>query len=670
MKSAIRPNKMTAALRLLFLLGAASAHTATAELVLSAFTGKINGEGARLDKRLVQHWDDVATTVSWQADFAAGEVEVVVSQAAEAGSAGNLYEVEIAGTKLPGTVMDTGGYETYQEVTLGTIRVAKAGQQQIIVRPLKKGDRGVMNLRSVLLRGPGSEGALQILPPQPGCYFPKKAYVPEALQVFSQVKDRLPEPILPSHPEWQAMYWKCWELAFSHLRAPQPGSPLVSNWLDEAFSPNIFQWDTCFMMMFARYGHAEFPAIQSLDNFYALQRPSGFICREYDEAGGGEIHFGHNGGLSDPTGWKNTINPPIFAWAETENYKVTGDKSRFAAILPVLEKYVEWLNRDGDPGDLDVDRSGRKSKGTPHGLYWNTPLGSGLDNTPKPTEKGCGWVDMSCQMVMQYNDIATIARELGQPEKAKVALAEAKAISDRINRWCWDEKDGFYYDVDAAGKKFRKKTACGFWPMIAGVASEQQAARLVEHLKDPKEFNRPFLFPTLSADEKEYRPDGGYWLGGVWAPSNYVIIKGLERYGHEAFAAEATEKYLAAMNEVFKKTGTVWENYAPESMKEGNPSRGDFVGWTGCGPIALYIENVLGFRPDGARRTLLWNLRLAEPHGIRRLQFGSVSADLFHDGKETVTTRSNEPFTLTVRGKNHAIPAGEHILKIPLTGSR
>ena len=495
---------------------------------------------------------------------------------------------------------------------------------------------------------------------QRGCYFPKKNYAPEALPTFEQVKNLLPEPVLPSHPEWQAMYWKCWQLAYLHLKQPQPGSPLVSNWLDPAFSQNIFQWDTCFMMMFARYGHYQFPAIQSLDNFYARQRPSGYICREYKASDGEEIHYGFHGGFNDPTGWQNTINPPIFAWAETESFKVTGDKSRFTSVLPCLEKYVAWLNRDGEPADTNVDTSGRRSRGTPHELYWNTPLGSGMDNTPKPTDKGCGWVDMSCQMVMQYNDLATIYGELGQAEKARAAEAEAKAkaIAARINLWCWDANDGFYYDVNAKGEKFKKKTACGFWPLIAGVASKEQAGRLVEHLKNPKEFWRPFVFPTLAADEKEYKPKGGYWLGSVWAPTNYAIIKGLERYGYDAFAAEASEKYLAAMADVFQKTGTVWENYAPESMAPGDPAAKDFVGWTGCGPIALFIENVLGFRPDGVRNSLNWSLRLVEPHGINRLRFGAITTDIAYDGKSSVTVKASTPFTLIINGAKFEVKQG------------
>ncbi|MEN9361969.1 MAG: hypothetical protein RL095_3504 [Verrucomicrobiota bacterium] len=498
-----------------------------------------------------------------------------------------------------------------------------------------------------------------------GVHYPKKIYVREELPTFDQVKGELPEPVLPSRPELQEMYWKCWSLAFAHLRQPPKGSPLVSNWLDEAFSGNIFQWDTCFMMMFGRYGHPQFPFIQSLDNFYALQRPEGFICREYTEKEGREIKFGEHGGFRDPGGWRNSVNPPLFAWAECESFKISGDKSRFAAVLPALEKYLEFLNRDGDPDAAPAEwlAQGRRSAGTPHKLYWNTSLGSGMDDIPKPTGKGSGWVDMSCQMVMQYRQLALICRELDLKDKAAQYDKEAEAIGARINQWCWNEKDGFYYDVLADGTQFKKKTACGFWPMIAGIATPQQVARMVAHLKDEKEFWRPFVFPALAADEKEYNfPSGGYWKGAVWAPTNYAIIKGLEACGEEDFAAAATAKYLDGMAAVFKKRGTVFENYMPERL-EPQSGKGDFVGWSACGPISLYIENILGFRPDGVRHRLSWRLHLREAHGIRRLRFGEVKADLLYDGAGHVDIQCDKPFTLVLNGSSREIPAGRSRLE-------
>lgn len=499
-----------------------------------------------------------------------------------------------------------------------------------------------------------------------GQYFAKKAYKPEPLPKFAENKDRLPRPILEADPGWVDMYWKCWEIAFSKFRAPEKGSPFVSNWLDEGFDggrhgKRIFQWDTIFMMMFARYGHDVFPAIQSLDNFYSRQHDSGYICREIKELTGDDFAYG---------GWGNTINPPIFSWAEVESFKLTGDKSRFKMVLPVLEKYAEWLNRDGDPRAKNWEENGRISMTAEHKLYWNTPLGSGMDNSPRPSGKGSGWVEMSCQMVILYNNLAIMADELGEKDKANKFRADARAIAKRINTWCWDEEDGFYYDVDGAGTQFKKMTMGGFWPLLAGIASKDQAEKLVEHLKDKKKFWRLMIFPTLAADEPEYVPEGFYWRGGVWAPTNVMIIKGLERYGYDVFAALATEKYLFGMYEVFKnhKPNTVWEVYAPDfhtPARGGRGSKPHFVGWSGCGPIQLLFENVMGLRPDGVNNSLTWKLRRMDRHGVELLRVGNATLSLICEKRDSaeapivVSLESDKAFTVRL-----VLPKGTKTIKL------
>jgi len=69
-----------------------------------------------------------------------------------------------------------------------------------------------------------------------GYYFPKKSYVMETLPTWEASRSRLPCPVLDANPDWVDMYWKCWELAFDHLRQPAPGTPFVSNYVDEAFN--------------------------------------------------------------------------------------------------------------------------------------------------------------------------------------------------------------------------------------------------------------------------------------------------------------------------------------------------------------------------------------------------------------------------------------------------
>jgi len=369
-----------------------------------------------------------------------------------------------------------------------------------------------------------------------GTYFLKTSYSGGNIPDFNESKDELPQPVITDNAEWLDMYWKCWELAFDHFKKPPKGSPFVSNILDEAFKKNIYQWDMIFMVMFARYGHHVFPAVNSLDNFYTRQHSSGYICREISEKIGEDFVF---------KGRKHTINPPLFSWAEMESFENTGDKTRFEMVLPVLEKYVEWLKRDGTPEQANDEKHwneyGRRAGNSVHKLYWNTGFGSGMDNTPRG---GNGWVDMSCQMVIQYNNLASMCNILGKHEKEQYFKEEAKKIADRINTYCWDEEDGLYYDVDSAGNHVKWKTSGCFWPMLAGIASKKQCDKLVEHLKDPSEFWRKNVFPTLAADQEKYNPRGGYWLGGVWAPTNYMIIKGLEENGYEDFAREASERYV------------------------------------------------------------------------------------------------------------------------------
>jgi hypothetical protein len=497
-----------------------------------------------------------------------------------------------------------------------------------------------------------------------GLYFKKKTYTPALVPTFEKSRPAIPVPILSESPGWIDMYWKTWQIGFTNIKSPLPGSPFVSNYWGAAFSQSIFQWDFCFIQMFAKYIYHEFPSIGSLDNFYCRQRESGYICREIQEEDGAEFHF---------EGIENTINPPLFAWAEWEWYTFSGDSSRFAQVLPALEKYYAWIeqNRSDTSGD--------------RGLFWQTALGSGMDNSPR---SGSAWVDMSAQMVLAYRCLSSMCKVQGETTKAAEYAGKAKALSSRINRWMWDEKDGFYYDINADGTPVRAKTIAGFWPLVAEVASKQQAARLVQHLEDRKEFNRPMPFASLAASDTLYQPNGGYWRGGVWSPTNYMIIRGLSDYGYEETASKAAERYLAGMYDVFKKTGTVWEFYAPDSLAPGKllhvrntanvgekMAKKDLVGWTGLGPVALLIEGVIGIRCEGAERRIVWRIRRTDRNGIRGIRMADATVSLVCEKRRSVdstahvTVESDRAFELVLvlpkETKTVTVAAGKTELSMP-----
>ena len=293
----------------------------------------------------------------------------------------------------------------------------------------------------------------------------------------------LPQPVVADHPEWETLYWKAWELAFKHLMQPVPGSGFVSNFIDPAFNGNTFQWDSCFMLMYAHYAEPHFHAIGTLDNFYAKQHADGYICREINRRTGKDYQLG---------GIDNTINPPLYSWVEWQNYLLTGDKSRFRDVLPPLIKYYAWIR----------DHHRREN-----GLYWNTGLGSGEDDLAR-NATAYTWVDMTSQQAQNAYFIARIADQIGEKDVATYFDAENKALSKLVTSTMWDPKTGFYYDLKRDGTETGIKTVLGFWPMMAHIASAKQAEALVRHLQNPKEFWRPNVVPALAADEPAYSAEG------------------------------------------------------------------------------------------------------------------------------------------------------------------
>ncbi len=454
--------------------------------------------------------------------------------------------------------------------------------------------------------------------------FAARTYVPTPLPVFAEVRDRLPQPVVADHPEWERLYWKAWELAFRNLKQPEPGSGFVSNFIDPAFNQNTFQWDSCFMVMFANYAEPLFHAVGTLDNFYAKQHPDGFIMREITRATGQDFHFGAPADFA---------NPPLFSWVEWESYLKTGDRSRFRDVLPALVKHYRWL---------------QENRRRPDGLYWNTGLGCGLDDLRRGP--AFDWVDMTCEMAMNAYYIARIAETVYDEATAAYFREENVRLAAMVNARMYDSATGFYYDLTEQGKPTGVKTICGFWPLLARIATREQAASLVGWLTDPKAFWRPNVVPALAAGEEGYTPDGQYWNGAVWAPTNFMVIKGLEAYGYDDLAARVTARYLTNMAQVLAETGTIFENYAPEKPV-GHGVR-DMVGWSGDGPIALLIEDILGVRADAAKSSVWWRPTLPGRNGVRGLTIGkahiSLVAGPLGNGERRLTMTTDQTVTVVI----------------------
>jgi len=445
----------------------------------------------------------------------------------------------------------------------------------------------------------------------------------------------LPQPILDARPDWLELYWRSWAIAFNKVRYPNARSGLVP-FVDEGFSENIFQWDTCFMLTFLRYATRAMPVYGTLDNFYRKQHEDGFICREINEITGDDFWS-----KDHPSG----VNPPLFADAEWQLYEVTGDQKRLVEVLPHLIRYYRWLQRHRRHED---------------GIgYWTTSLASGMDNTPRPFDQGGDdvhkdygyvWLCMTAQQVLAAHRISYIAAAIGEVSSAALFRGEADELGAYVDAHLWHESLGLYVDGRPDGQLSDVKTPATCWPLLSGRCPQNRADRIAENLLDPATFWRPHAIPGVSADHAAYHPRGNYWQGSVWPPMVQLAVRAMDATGHLDTAQRIAENHLDNLSTVFHETGTLWENYMPETAAPGNISRPEFAGWTACGPIGALIEVIIGLVPDAPADSLTWRLTREDRHGIRNLPLGQKTISLWYEPVvNRIVVEAERSFTLRIQ---------------------
>ena len=464
------------------------------------------------------------------------------------------------------------------------------------------------------------------------------------LPTFKDERDNLPIPVWEGHDDAIDCYYKAWELAFRNLRKPALTSGFVSNYIDTAFNGEIFMWDSVFILMFGRYGSRSFNFQGTLDNFYSHQYKDGYICREMEQATCKEAFT-----RFDPC----ATGPDVMAWSEWEYYKNFGDTERLAKVFPCLMAYHEWME---------------EFHTWPDGTYWSSGLGCGMDNLPRQqpgydvaySHGHMVWIDACLQALMNCRILIEMGKVLGREADTKGLQEERDRLLKVVNEKLWDEDTAFYYDLWRNGELNFVKHLGAYWALLAEAVPEENTQRFIAHLTNEKEFATPCMLPALSADHPSFDPAGGYWCGGVWAPTNYMVLKGLDTYGEYALSHKIGLNYLNNVVSVFNDTGTVYENYAPMPGEDGKPRQGsishaDFVGWTGIVPISVLFEYVFGIKPDAQHNTIRWNIDLTDRFGVEQYPFGTdATLSLMCDARSSasqephVTITSDEPVIVQI----------------------
>lgn len=244
-------------------------------------------------------------------------------------------------------------------------------------------------------------------------------------------------------------------------------------------------------------------------------------------------------------------------------------------------------------------KSHHRNKAT--GLYyWQSDVAIGIDNDPATffrPNKSSASIYLNCLMYKELLAMVYLADQLNLSNVGKEFAADAENLKSAIQKNCWDERDGFFYSVDlnlrpvanvadnTLGRSFiihsgyprdydciiqRIEVWSGFLALWAGIATPEQAERIVkEHYSNTKTFNSPSGVRTLSKMEKMYSlrssANPSNWRGPIWGISNYMVFKGLEKYGYTKEANELARKTISLFGKDFKKNGALHEYYEPET---------------------------------------------------------------------------------------------------------
>ncbi|HUY62001.1 MAG TPA: trehalase family glycosidase, partial [Candidatus Dormibacteraeota bacterium] len=376
------------------------------------------------------------------------------------------------------------------------------------------------------------------------------------------------------------------------------------------------------------------------------------------------------------TDWVDRSHPPLGAHTAWILFQRSGDDAILAGAHPVLARAWQWWAATRDGNGNGLLEYGSSPVGDGH--FVHTKLAamdeSANDNSPVHDEADFDLsthtlnmedVGLNALLVHEAELLARMADHLGRPEEAAQMRARAETLAGLVRERLWDPRRRVFANRLWSGRFARSLSPTSFFPMVAGLATPEQAAALVhEHLLDPERFGGPHPVAGTPHDDPA-AADNVYWRGRVWPYFNYLVYQGLRRY---RFDDEATglAQAGAVMFERAWQERRCYENLDQRTGEAGGSADAEpFYTW---GALLAMIADIdlIGVDPwDGISfgrrqpgRAGLWT---AQGHWVVEVGEGGVRLAL--DDAALVQTPQRVRFRDLLLG-----PAGSLRLRLPAGG--
>jgi alpha,alpha-trehalase len=211
-------------------------------------------------------------------------------------------------------------------------------------------------------------------------------------------------------------------------------------------------------------------------------------------------------------------------------------------------------------------------------------------------------VCLNTLLYLMEQQSAEIMDILNRDGDAAIWRERARDRAARINRLMWNAEDGFYYDYDFVHSRVRPYPfLTTFYPLWAGIASTDQAARVVGNLH---------VFEQSGGLQTSSQQTGDQWDAPFgWAPLQWIAVQALRRYGYQDDANRISEEFLSMVLEEYARSGAIEEKYdvvrrqadVSASLRYGYLTNEAGFGWTNAVFTALLDQ----LPPEQQQRILM-----------------------------------------------------------------
>lgn len=270
--------------------------------------------------------------------------------------------------------------------------------------------------------------------------------------------------------------------------------------------------------------------------------------------------------------------------------KLNRPEADFSAVYEAGCRYDQWLERNRNRSgrgvvemyceyDTGHDRSPRVTS----------------DNIPHRTEDAgimpdlpvmpiCA-VDLSAMMYGGRRALAELADLLGRTREAGQWWRRGEELRERIVEVFYDPQDDFYYDVDPRGfRRYRTEHLTRLF--LNEVVGQEEFDRLYrKYFEDPREFQTPFPFPSVSVSDPcfNFELPHNSWGGNTQALTALRALLWLPRYGRDGERKSLLLKWMRAF--------IAFDNPMTQEL---NPFNG-----TPIGAVAAYSPSLILFLEAG-----------------------------------------------------------------------